>query len=95
MKMKEITNGSLYRDEKTQDIVRARKTLNTSSVTVSKPHSDDLKAVKATDLNLLSNEDVESYLKEAEIKDAKNPGIKSWRQGFVSSNTLPELPSSH
>ena len=87
MKMKEITNGSLYRDEKTQDIVRARKTLNTSSVTVSKPHSDDLKAVKATDLNLLSNEDVESYLKEAEINDvAKAPPVKSWRQGFVSSH---------
>ena len=34
MKMKEITNGSLYRYEKTQDIVRVRNTLNTSSVTV-------------------------------------------------------------
>tara|TARA_Y100000310_G_scaffold183629_1_gene183756 strand:+ start:1552 stop:1821 length:270 start_codon:yes stop_codon:yes gene_type:complete len=89
MKMKEITNGSLYRDKETQDIVRARKTLNTSSVTVSKPHSDDLKAVKAKNLNLLSNEEVELYLKEAEIKEAKakkNPEIKSWRQGFVSSH---------
>ena len=67
MKMKEIRNGSLYK--KGDEIVRARQTLNSSSVTVSKPHSEDLEAAKVSDLQLASNDEVESYLKVAEGKD--------------------------
>ena len=66
MKMKEIRNGSLYK--KGDEIVRARQTLNSSSVTVSKPHSEDLEAAKVSDLQLASNDEVESYLKVAENK---------------------------
>jgi hypothetical protein len=67
MKMKEIRNGSLYK--KGNGIVRARQTLNTSSVTVSKPHSEDLEAAKVSDLKIASNDEVEDYLKVAESKE--------------------------
>ena len=67
MKMKEIRNGSLYK--KGDEIVRARQTLNSSSVTVAKPHSEDLEAAKGSDLQLASNDEVESYLKVAEGKE--------------------------
>ena len=85
--MKNIRNGGLYRDTETQEIVRARRVLNSSSVAVSKPHSDDLKAVKANNLDLLPNEEVETYLKDAE--DVPNlPPLpqEGWRQGFAKDS---------
>jgi hypothetical protein len=61
--------------------------LNTSSVAVSKPHSDDLKAVKANNLELLPNEEVEAYLKDAETTPNLPPLPKEdWRLGFAPTS---------
>ena len=85
--MKNIRNGRLYRDTETQEIVRARRVLNTSSVAVSKPHSDDLKAVKVNNLDLLPNEEVETYLKDAEATPDLPPlPREDWRQGFAKDS---------
>ena len=85
--MKHIRNGRLYRDTETQEIVRARRVLNTSSVAVSKPHSDDLKAVKANNLDLLPEEEVETYLKDAEGLSSLPPLPKEdWRKGFAPTS---------
>jgi hypothetical protein len=87
MKMKNIRNGRLYRDTETQEIVRARRVLNSSSVAVSKPHSDDLKAVKANNLDLLPDEEVETYLKGAEVTPDLPPlPQQNWRQGFAPTS---------
>ncbi len=65
--MRQIKNGSLYFDANEKRIVRVRSKLNSSSVNCSKPHSDDLVAVKASDLDLLPMEETDSYLKEAGV----------------------------
>ena len=64
MKIKEVRNGSLY--QAGDEIVRVRGKLNSSSVSCSRAHSNELVAVKAGNLSLASADAVESYLKEAD-----------------------------
>jgi|TARA_Y100000310_G_scaffold257284_1_gene265321 hypothetical protein len=64
MKIKEVRNGSLY--QAGDEIMRVRQRLNSSSVSCSRAHSNELVAVKAGNLSLASAKAVESYLKEAD-----------------------------
>jgi hypothetical protein len=62
MKIKEVRNGSLYQTG--GKIVRARGKLNSSSVSCSRAHSSDLVAVKASELQLASGNEITTYLNE-------------------------------
>ena len=66
MKIKEVKNGSLYRQTGSGEMVRARSKLNSSSVSCSKSHSNDLVAIKAGELEIADNNSIEAYLKEAQ-----------------------------
>jgi hypothetical protein len=70
MKMKEVINGSLYVNEKTNQIERVRSKANSQSVFTT-VHNENLKIVKSKDLSIASTFQVDQYVKESEVKSGK------------------------
>ena len=81
MKMKEIINGSLYINEKTNKTERVRSKANSQSVFTT-VHNENLKIVKSKDLKLASDFQVDQYVKESECGTVK-----------LNRPSLPPLPT--